>query len=58
MFRPSTVVIFREVLKLIILLLADLENTTGMNHFKKNKNVGVSVNMGPPAHALTVNITY
>jgi hypothetical protein len=37
------VAIFREVLKLIILLLADIENTTGMNQLKKNKNVGLMV---------------
>lgn len=41
-------------IKVYNILLADTENTTGVNHFKKNKNVGVSVNMGPPARALTV----
>jgi hypothetical protein len=45
MFRPPAVVIFWEVLKLILLLLADTEGATGMNDFKKSKNVGVCVNM-------------
>ena len=56
MFRPPTAAIFREILKLITLLLADKENTRGMNHIKKNKNVTVSVNMDPPAHTLTVSV--
>jgi len=38
---------------LILLLLADTKNTKGMNQLKKNENVGVSVNKGTPARALT-----